>query len=215
MWSPANICEQCERNLFFGSVDVSGAGTCDEPLRTSAWEATFCVQRRKTHCRSWVSLLTQARLKRVYEQAIELAAAVFINDYNSMAMSFMTKLNVWLRTGYRIISARFLLVFILIHGNDKQDRLLAQLVLNGLREATSQLTSTSLILWMPCFLTLCVWAYFWKIEEFAFPFYSRTAYNGVVYQRYLVLLFSKSQWFGMIKQFCAVNVCFPKIKTKT
>ena len=75
-----------------------------------------------------------------------MAAAVFINDYNSMAMSFMTKLNVWLRTGYRIISARFLLVFILIHGNDKQDRLLAQLVLNGLREATSQLTSTSLIL---------------------------------------------------------------------
>ena len=40
MWSPADICEQWERNLSFGSADVSGAGTRDEPLRTSAWEAT-------------------------------------------------------------------------------------------------------------------------------------------------------------------------------
>ena len=39
MWSPADICEQWERNLSFGSADVSGAGTRDEPLRTSAWEA--------------------------------------------------------------------------------------------------------------------------------------------------------------------------------
>ena len=40
MQCPADICEQWERNLSFGSVDVSGAGTRDEPLRTSAWEAT-------------------------------------------------------------------------------------------------------------------------------------------------------------------------------
>ena len=40
MWSPSDICEQWERNLSFGSADVSGAGTRDEPLRTSAWEAT-------------------------------------------------------------------------------------------------------------------------------------------------------------------------------
>ena len=39
MWSPADICEQWERNLSFGSADVSGAGKRDEPLRTSAWEA--------------------------------------------------------------------------------------------------------------------------------------------------------------------------------
>ena len=39
MWSPADICEQWERNLSFGSADVRGAGTRDEPLRTSAWEA--------------------------------------------------------------------------------------------------------------------------------------------------------------------------------
>ena len=38
MWSPADICEQWERNLSFGSADVRGAGTRDEPLRTSAWE---------------------------------------------------------------------------------------------------------------------------------------------------------------------------------
>ena len=44
------------------------------------------------------------------EAAIELAAAIFLNDYNSMAMSF------------------------------------------------------------------------WKIAEFAFPFYQQTAYNGIVYQ---------------------------------
>ena len=36
MWSPVDICEQWERNLSFGSADVSGAGTRDEPLRTSA-----------------------------------------------------------------------------------------------------------------------------------------------------------------------------------
>ena len=39
MWSPADIWEQWERNLFFGSADVHGAGTRDEPLRMSAWEA--------------------------------------------------------------------------------------------------------------------------------------------------------------------------------
>ena len=39
MWSLADICEQRERNLSFSSADVRGAGTRDEPLRTSAWEA--------------------------------------------------------------------------------------------------------------------------------------------------------------------------------
>ena len=39
MWSPADICEQWERNFSFGSADVRGAGTHDKPLRTSAWEA--------------------------------------------------------------------------------------------------------------------------------------------------------------------------------
>ena len=39
VWSPADICEPWERNLSFTSADVRGAGTRDEPLRTSAWEA--------------------------------------------------------------------------------------------------------------------------------------------------------------------------------
>ena len=39
MLSPADICEQWERNLSFDSADVRGAGTRDEPLTTSAWEA--------------------------------------------------------------------------------------------------------------------------------------------------------------------------------
>ena len=44
MWSPADIREQWERNLSCSSPDVRGAGTRDEPLRTSAWEATTCWQ---------------------------------------------------------------------------------------------------------------------------------------------------------------------------
>ena len=40
MWSPADICEQWETNMSFSSADVRGAGTCDEPLRTSSWEAS-------------------------------------------------------------------------------------------------------------------------------------------------------------------------------
>ena len=41
MLSPADICEQWERNLSFSSADVRGPGTRDEPLRMSAWEANF------------------------------------------------------------------------------------------------------------------------------------------------------------------------------
>ena len=41
--SPADICEQWERNLSFGSADVCEAGTRDEPLRTSAWEARVFI----------------------------------------------------------------------------------------------------------------------------------------------------------------------------
>ena len=47
MWSPADIYKQRERNLSFGSADVSGAGTCDEPLRTSAWEYTSIGRSRE------------------------------------------------------------------------------------------------------------------------------------------------------------------------
>ena len=71
MWFPADICGQWERNLSFGSADVSRAGTRDEPLRTSAWEArvifTSCCQffwnalafanRLILHFPTWVNLL--------------------------------------------------------------------------------------------------------------------------------------------------------------
>ena len=43
MLSPADICEQWERNLSFSSADVSGAGTRDEPLRRSTWEAFYTI----------------------------------------------------------------------------------------------------------------------------------------------------------------------------
>ena len=41
--SPADICEQWERNLSFSLADVSGAGTRDEPLRRSTWEAFYTI----------------------------------------------------------------------------------------------------------------------------------------------------------------------------
>ena len=41
LWSPADICEQWERNLSFSSADVRGAGTREEALRSSAWEAKY------------------------------------------------------------------------------------------------------------------------------------------------------------------------------
>ena len=43
MLSPADICEQWERNLSFSSADVSGAGTRDEPLRRSTWEVFYTI----------------------------------------------------------------------------------------------------------------------------------------------------------------------------
>ena len=45
--SPADICEQWERNLSFSLAEVREAGMRDEPLRRSAWEAievTFSSQ---------------------------------------------------------------------------------------------------------------------------------------------------------------------------
>ena len=41
--SPADICEQWERNLSFSSADVCGAGMRDAPLRMSAGEASVCL----------------------------------------------------------------------------------------------------------------------------------------------------------------------------
>ena len=41
MRSPADICEQWERDLSFSSADIRGAGMRDELLRISAWEARY------------------------------------------------------------------------------------------------------------------------------------------------------------------------------
>ena len=48
-----------------------------------------------------------------------------------------------------------------------------------------------------------------------FPFLSTDCLQWNNIPMMLVLFFLKWQWFGMIEQFCAINVCFPKIKTKT
>ena len=42
VWSPADICEQWEKNLSVCSADVSGAGTRDEPLKNIA-KRTVCI----------------------------------------------------------------------------------------------------------------------------------------------------------------------------
>ena len=67
---------------------------------------------------------------------------------------------------------------------------------------------------MPCFLTVCVRAYFWKIAEFTFPFYQRTAYSGVVYQCRLGSVFLDVAVIRHDRTILRDNVCFPKIKTK-
>ena len=69
------------------------------------------------------------------EAAIELAVAVFCKLLQEhQAMSFVTKLNSWRKKHSKIRLDSFF-VFISIHGKDKHDRLLVQIVLNGLREA--------------------------------------------------------------------------------
>ena len=111
-------------------------------------------------------------------------------------MSLVSKLKFWQRKRYRIRLDSFLYLF---HGNNKHDRLLVQLFRKGLRRQY-ELDPVNAI-----FKTVCVWAYFWNMTEFTFPFNSQSAYNGVVYQWYLVLFFSTSQRFGMIEQFSAIK----------
>ena len=63
MWSPADISEQWERNLSFSSADVRGAGTHDEPLRTSAWEATVRVAKSHLYAFKSTPYLTIRRFR--------------------------------------------------------------------------------------------------------------------------------------------------------
>ena len=111
------------------------------------------------------------------EAAIELTAAVFFFFFQRLqehGHEFLDETKLLAKEN----SARFLLVFILIHGKDKHDRLLVQIVLNGLREPTVRVRSCKCHMFLNC---LCS-SIFLKITEFTFPFYRRTAYNGVVYQ---------------------------------
>ena len=66
------------------------------------------------------------------ETAIEFAAAVFNKRSQQYGQEFRNKTQLLKNL------ARFLLVFILIHGKDKHDRLLVQLVRNGLTEGRIQ-----------------------------------------------------------------------------
>ena len=44
MWSPADVCEQWERNLSFSSADVRGAGTRDEPPKNVCVGGYLCPE---------------------------------------------------------------------------------------------------------------------------------------------------------------------------
>ena len=74
------------------------------------------------------------------EAAIELAAAVFLKRLRQHGHEFRDETKLLAKETLKN-STRFLLVFILIHSNDKQDRLLVEIVLNGLREAPVRVRS--------------------------------------------------------------------------
>ena len=58
-----------------------------------------------------------------------------LNDYNSMAMSLVTKLNFWRRKRYRIwLDSVLYLAWFTATNADKHDRLLVLFVLNGIKE---------------------------------------------------------------------------------
>ena len=59
MWSPADVCEQWEKNLSFSSADAHGACTRDEPLRTSSWEASLFQAPRQLFACLFLSRLAQ------------------------------------------------------------------------------------------------------------------------------------------------------------
>ena len=100
--------------------------------------------------------------------AIELAEAVFIKRLPQHCHEFReTKL---LAKETLSNSARFLLVFILIHSNDKHDRSLVQLVLNGLREVPLPVISCECYVF-PVNATVCVrGCFFSENSRVYFPF---------------------------------------------
>ena len=144
------------------------------------------------------------------EVAIVLAVAIFLNDYKSMAMSFVTKLNFWRRKLYRIQLDSFLYLSWFDKATINMTSCSSSLFSTDLQRHQYELEPAT-AMFLNCFCSRI----FLKIAEFTFPFYSQTAYNGIVYQWYDVLFVSTSQWFSMIEQFCTINVYFPKIKTKT
>ena len=132
-----------------------------------------------------------------------------------MALSFVTELNLWRRKRFRIRldSILYLSWFTATINTTVCWSSWFSTDLDGHQYELDPVNTMSLVCVFELF-ALCS-SIFSENEEFTFPFYSRTTYNGVVYLWYLVLFFSTSQWFGTIKQFCAINVRFLKIKTKT
>ena len=91
-----------------------------------------------------------------------------LNDYNSMAMSFVMKLNFWQRKRYGIRLDSFLYLS-RFTATIKTTVCSSSLFSKDLERQKHELDPVN--------------AMFWKIAEFTFPFYSRTAYNGVVYNQ--------------------------------
>ena len=130
------------------------------------------------------------------------------NDYNSMAMSFVTKVNFWRRKRYRIWLDSFLYSSWFTATNaDKHDRLLVLLVLNGIKETPVWRLDPVNTMFLNC---LCS-SIFLENYRVYFPFLFTDCWPVI-----LGSVVPTSKWFGTIEQFCATNVCrFPKIKAET
>ena len=128
-----------------------------------------------------------------------------LNDYKSMAISFVTKLNFWRRKHYRIRLDFFLYIWSWFMAMINTTVCWSSLFSTDLKRHQYKLEFE---------LFVFEHNYFWKTAEFTFPFFSWTAYIEVVYLWFLVLFISMLQWFGTIEQFCMVNVCFPEDQNK-
>ena len=115
-----------------------------------------------------------------------------------MALIFLTKLNFWRRKLYRIWldSSLPLSWFTTVCSSS--------LFLTDLER--HQLIDPAECHVFEVFVFEPIGSDFWKTAKFTLSRYSTTAKNGVVYKWYLILFFSTSQWFGTIKQFCAIII---------
>ena len=131
-----------------------------------------------------------------------------LNDYNSMAMSFVTKVNFWRRKRYRIWLDSFLyLSWFTATNADKHDRLLVLFVLNGIKETPVwQLDSVNAM-----FLNCLFSSIFLENSRVYFPFLFRDCWPVILGSVFLDVAVIRHD-----RTILRDHVCrFPKIKTET